>query len=412
MAHPLFIIEQALRQFSSQWYVGLRPSLEILTKYDGSLVVNSKMIYSNRPAEFNRPENGAPQFQYTSTPRSKRARKNARYRRNKARSMKDVETQFSNNGDGASINEPESRPSANVETQFSINDNEKVDSGFMEDSRNESIGYTCEKATQALGKVPFNPSDAGFNQKDEIFALDDSVTPIRDVVLLNSSAAEHDCKNSQKKNDGTLENCGDAQVIVDYGEKQCTSEEGALNIEAKKVDSGFKVTNTDVASNSLEGMVFLENNVTSVSSEASSNSIVASYHCESCLKEFDKAMEHFPENLTCEDCCKAIRTLDPNEGNCCEENPPRCSSCTKENLCHGCEEAMEKLFRHLITLNELGMTKNTRKKARKMRREKYTCPICTFPSLLKSDCEWEMFEVLILLIDSRTVLDLPCKECM
>ena len=34
MAHPLFIMEQALRQFSSQWYAGFRPSLEIQTKYD------------------------------------------------------------------------------------------------------------------------------------------------------------------------------------------------------------------------------------------------------------------------------------------------------------------------------------------------------------------------------------------
>ena len=128
MAHPLFIIEQAVCQFSSQWYAGLRPSLEILTQYDGSLVVSSRMICSNKPPRFDWSENSASQFQFTSTPKSKRAKKNARYRRNRARTTKDVETQFSNSDDGAPINETEN-----------------VDSGFNENScKEKAASVSCK----------------------------------------------------------------------------------------------------------------------------------------------------------------------------------------------------------------------------------------------------------------------------
>ena len=106
MPHPLFLIEQAVRQFSSQWCAGLRPSLEIQTKYDGSVVVNSKMFCSNNPPQ----SKSASIFPSTSTPRSKRAKKNARYKRNKenrmeaskSRTTTDVETQYSVE-DGSSI---------------------------------------------------------------------------------------------------------------------------------------------------------------------------------------------------------------------------------------------------------------------------------------------------------------------
>ena len=64
MAHPLFIMEQALRQFSSQWYAGFRPSLEIQTKYDGSLVVHPKSFCSNKPS-FDWQENSASQFPFS-----------------------------------------------------------------------------------------------------------------------------------------------------------------------------------------------------------------------------------------------------------------------------------------------------------------------------------------------------------
>ena len=73
------------------------------------------------------------------------------------------------------------------------------------------------------------------------------------------------------------------------------------------------------------------------------NSAAAIHKCEGCLKELNRTLEHQPENLACEDCCKEQERLDPNEENRNEENPPRCS-CTEESLCQGCEEAMEKLF--------------------------------------------------------------------
>ena len=109
MAHPLFIMEQAMRQFSSQWCSGLRPSLEIKTTYNGSLVVNSKVFCSNMssPCDW-RDKSSTPQFPFSSTPRSKRAKKNARYRRNNALNKvqkpittEDVETQCSNEKEGA-----------------------------------------------------------------------------------------------------------------------------------------------------------------------------------------------------------------------------------------------------------------------------------------------------------------------
>ena len=312
MAHPLFVIEQAMRQFSSQWYSGLRPSLEVQTKYDGSLVVNSTVFCSNMPS--------SPQFPFSSTPKSKRAMKNARYRHNKARKM-----------------EQKSRTTADVETQCSNqedalnNESKKIDSGFKEASHETSTVKVMEQ--------------------NESIPLD------------------------------LLEN--------DLGNDKSTSSTGA-------------------PSNSLEGMVFPDKKVTSVPNEVSSNSIVASYHCESCHKELDRAMDHPPNNLTCEDCCNEQRRLDPNEEIRYEENPPRCSSCTEENLCQGCEEAMEKFFSYLISC--LGQEKNVSR--RKKKNKKKICPFCTD---LK---DWYLDNSVEQLIDTLTdgrivrVKDSPCKDCM
>ena len=41
MAHPLLITELAVKQFVSQWNCGLRPSLQLTTKSDGSVLVAS-----------------------------------------------------------------------------------------------------------------------------------------------------------------------------------------------------------------------------------------------------------------------------------------------------------------------------------------------------------------------------------
>jgi len=44
MAHPLYIAENAVESFIDHWLCGLRPSLRLTTRYDGSIVVESDII--------------------------------------------------------------------------------------------------------------------------------------------------------------------------------------------------------------------------------------------------------------------------------------------------------------------------------------------------------------------------------
>ena len=214
MPHPLFLIEQAVRQFSSQWCAGLRPSLEIQTKYDGSVVVNSKMFCSNSSQS----KSSASIFPFTSTPRSKRAKKNARYRRNKTSKMKGL------------------IPTANVETQFSINDaalssseTENVDSGFNNDSNISNTdtattfntSYNGNHSNKAEGPAP-QVISAGEENVD----LEDSVTTsyLDDALLNSSSTARHNSESYPKEVVASLEqypehslveNCYEAQDTLD-----------------------------------------------------------------------------------------------------------------------------------------------------------------------------------------------------
>ena len=182
MAHPLFIMERALRQFSSQWYAGFRPSLDIQTKYDGSLVVHSKSFCSNKPS-FDWQEKSASQFPFSSTPRSKRAKKNARYRRNKehrmeaskSRTTTDVETQYSvedgapnpetKQGDsGFNENSDENFTSNATENSYTRPDNDLVGSGFSDKKNDKS---TLSKATY----VPSNSPEASKNNSETFEVL-------------------------------------------------------------------------------------------------------------------------------------------------------------------------------------------------------------------------------------------------
>ena len=330
MAHPLFIMEQALRQFSSQWYAGFRPSLEIQTKYDGSLVVHSKSFCSNKPP-FDRWEKSDSQSPFSSTPKSKRAKKNARYRRNKEHKMEastsgrttDVETQYSVE-DGA----------PNTETK-------NGDSGFKENS-------------------------------DENFTLKEA-TDISDISYIR------------------LDN-----DLVGRGFSDIKNDESALS-KATNVPS-----NSPVASKSnIETIEVLHE-----------TSAAAIHKCEGCLKELNRTLEHHPDNLACEDCCKEQERLDPNEENRNEENPPRCSSCTEESLCQGCEEPMEKLFSNLIGLINLGQEKKVPKKKKKGKKK--ICPLCTNSDVFNFEWELDMEELMSLLTDRRIVQvqDSPCKDCM
>ena len=289
MAHPLFIIEQAVCQFSSQWYAGLRPSLEILTQYDGSLVVSSRMICSNKPPRFDWSENNASQFQFTSTPKSKRAKKNARYRRNRARTTKDVETQFSNSDDGAPINETEN-----------------VDSGFNENS--------CkEKAASVSSKVPPNFSDGDSTEKDEVSAMDDSVTPNTVDALMESPAAGYDCDCNHEEIDGTLEHCPEN---TNY--ENCLDAQVGSGFSDKKNDKSKLSKATYVPPNSPEA----SKNKTVTSEVPHPNSNAAFHQCEGCLKEYDRTLEHYPpNNLNCKDCREAQNSLDPEE----ETQPEHCN---------------------------------------------------------------------------------------
>ena len=105
------------------------------------------------------------------------------------------------------------------------------------------------------------------------------------------------------------------------------------------------------------------------------------------------------------------RRLDPNEEICYEENPPRCSSCTEEYLCQGCEEAMEKFFSNLIDLINPGQEKNVSKKKKKGKKK--ICPFCTNSDVFnESVCDTEY--LISLLTDRRVVQlqDSPCKDCI
>ena len=227
MAHPLFIMEQALRQFSSQWYAGFRPSLDIQTKYDGSLVVHSKSFCSNKPS-FDWQENSASQFPFSSTPRSKRAKKNARYRRNKkhrmeaskSRTTKEVETQYSVE-DGAPNTETKQGDSGfngnsdtnliATENSYTPLDNDLAGSGFNDKQNDKPI---LSKATY----VPPNSPEASENK-----------TVTSEVPHPNSNAAFHQCEGCLKEYDRTLEHyppnnlnckdCREAQKSLDSEEE-------------------------------------------------------------------------------------------------------------------------------------------------------------------------------------------------
>ena len=43
MAHPISIAEQAMKLFVMQWFNGLKPSLYLSTKSDGSIVMTSEV---------------------------------------------------------------------------------------------------------------------------------------------------------------------------------------------------------------------------------------------------------------------------------------------------------------------------------------------------------------------------------
>ena len=49
MVHPLLVTEIAVRNFISQWYIGLRPSIQLTTNPDGSVTVTSKVSSCNEP---------------------------------------------------------------------------------------------------------------------------------------------------------------------------------------------------------------------------------------------------------------------------------------------------------------------------------------------------------------------------
>ena len=219
MAHPLFLIEQAVRQFSSQWCAGLRPSLELQTKYDGSVVVNSKMFCSNNPPQS---KNGSI-FPFTSTPRSKRARKNARYRRNRAHKMRGL------------------IPTVNEETQFSNNDvalseTDNVDSGFNNDDNISNLDKATASITSNHGNSnneAERPAPQVISADEENIHLDDSVTTLyMDDALLNSSAARHNSESYLKEVVSDLEQYSDNSI-----DRNCNENDARDTVDVPTVKS-------------------------------------------------------------------------------------------------------------------------------------------------------------------------------
>ena len=43
MVHPIYVTEQAVRNFIAQWFSGLKPTLRLTTKEDGSITVMSQI---------------------------------------------------------------------------------------------------------------------------------------------------------------------------------------------------------------------------------------------------------------------------------------------------------------------------------------------------------------------------------
>ena len=365
MAHPLFIIEQAVCQFSSQWYAGLRPSLEILTQYDGSLVVSSRMICSNKPPPFDWSENSASQFQFTSTPKSKRAKKNARYRRNRARTTKDVETQFSNSDDGAPINETEN-----------------VDSGFNENS--------CkEKAASVSSKVPPNFSDGDSTEKDEVSAMDDSVTPNTVDALMESPAAGYDCDCNHEEFDGTLEHCPEN---TNY--ENCLDAQVGSGFSDKKNDKSKLSKATYVPPNSPEA----SKNKTVTSEVSHQNSTAAIHQSEGCLKEFDRTLEQYPNNLNCKDCI--------------EETRPKYCSCNEDHICQTCKDYAEEYFCLVLESKKL-LPKQQNKTVKRSRSDKRKKNLnCFFCENLAANGGSLVIDNMKLLLGCINVVENPpCMEC-
>ena len=242
MAHPLLIIDQAMYQFSSQWYAGLKPSLEIRTEYDGRVVVNSKMQSSNR-SPINWWEKGTSQFPFSSTSRSKRAKKNARYRRNKARKMEasksritttDVETQYSDM-DGSSFTKTEITDSGfNERSPSNPQGHDLVGRDFNE----KDMSYSASsKATS----VPSDSPDKGSNDIGE--------------VLPDLSTAIHWCEGCLKEFgnkalenypvNSTCKDCSEAHKSLDPTEMPCHEETSDASPEEIALSLGLSTHCTD-----------------------------------------------------------------------------------------------------------------------------------------------------------------------
>ena len=69
MDFPLSVVDQALRQFSNQWYYGLQPSINITTMEDGTVVIKSELICSSKPL-FHRHQKKCNNSKATSTPKN------------------------------------------------------------------------------------------------------------------------------------------------------------------------------------------------------------------------------------------------------------------------------------------------------------------------------------------------------
>ena len=78
MAHPIAIADQAVRLFFAEWFNGMRPSLRLSTKQDGSILVTSEV--SSFSAEYQ--ETPYPVINATQCKRRRRSGKSARLRRN------------------------------------------------------------------------------------------------------------------------------------------------------------------------------------------------------------------------------------------------------------------------------------------------------------------------------------------
>ena len=177
------------------------------------------------------------------------------------------------------------------------------------------------------------------------------------------------------------ENCLDAQVGSGFSDKK--------NVKSKLSKATYVPPNSPEASE----------NKTVTSEVPHQNSTAAIHQSEGCLKEFDRTLEQYPNNLNCKDCI--------------EETRPKYCSCNEDHICQTCKDYAEEYFCLILESKNLlpKQQTNTVKRSRSDKRKKnLNCFFCENLAANGGSLVIDNMKVLLGLC-INVVENPPCMKC-